>query len=347
MGKRQKVDVIKRAYDAESLSCTRFVERLSDQISEILASNGIALAVPIERRVKSWPSVVQKIEASGLKDLAQVGDLVGIRLILLFRRDVERVLDLLRNQLEVMSAEDTSDRLGVENFGYQSIHMQVRLPPAWLKVPMFSGFGHLVCEIQVRSAAQHIWAAASHVLQYKREQSVPKPVLRSINRVAALLETVDLEFERALNERDAYVQNAVAPTISGSTIINVDLLRELLDSSLPANNKAADEPYDELLHDLNDIGIDAFGSLKDLIENGLPAVLADEKEIVALARDSEPDTLDGTYTATFGQTEKGIQRLFRVDKERLDRSVFWTHAGLVREMLRKAGYKLPRDGKVQ
>lgn len=57
----------------------------------------------------------------------------------------------------------------------------------------------LKAEVQVRTVTQHVWAAASHVLQYKQEASVPLPVRRSIYRVSALLETVDLEFERVLS----------------------------------------------------------------------------------------------------------------------------------------------------
>jgi ppGpp synthetase/RelA/SpoT-type nucleotidyltranferase len=63
----------------------------------------------------------------------------------------------------------------------------------------------MVFELQLRTLAQHIWAVASHKLQYKREASVPVPIRRSINRVSALLEMVDLEFDRVLLEREQYV----------------------------------------------------------------------------------------------------------------------------------------------
>jgi ppGpp synthetase/RelA/SpoT-type nucleotidyltranferase len=185
----------------------RFADRLSEQLLELLTSEGISLAVPIESRVKTWDSIQNKIGMRNLEinKVSELGDLVGLRLILLFVRDVNSVISLLNEKLEVISKEDTGERLGDSQFGYQSVHLQLKLPSSWLSIPTFKGLGEMTAEIQVRTASQHIWAAASHVLQYKQESAVPLPVRRSINRVAALLETVDLELERTLGERAAYV----------------------------------------------------------------------------------------------------------------------------------------------
>ena len=81
------------------------------------------------------------------------------------------------------------------------------MPDDWLNVPTFREFKGLRAELQIRTLAQQLWAAASHKLQYKRESSVPYPIRRSIHRVAALLETVDLELERVLSERDPHLSN--------------------------------------------------------------------------------------------------------------------------------------------
>lgn len=99
-----------------------------------------------------------------------------------------------------------------------------------LSVPSLNTLGGLAAEIQVRTMAQHIWAASSHVLQHKNESNVPLPVSRSIHRVSALLETVDFELERVLIDRERY---SAEINLSSEEPLNVDSLRKLLDSLLP------------------------------------------------------------------------------------------------------------------
>jgi putative GTP pyrophosphokinase len=337
-------DRLKSSYDALFPVAERFAKRLAEQIGEVLVSNQISLAVPIEWRVKSLVSLSEKIENKKLEvvECAQVNDFVGLRLILLFRRDVDRVIGLLSNSLNVTASEDATERLGVEAFGYQSVHLQVQLPPEWGKVPTFRDFSGLRAEVQVRTAAQHIWAAASHVLQYKSATSVPKQVLPSVNRVAALLETVDLEFERALLEKREYARDAGA-SLRGSDgdltneTLNVDLLERVLDQVLPPENKDESEDYEEILNKLLEAKISKVDALTRLIHEKLDDALRFEKEVVsALIESGEPDAADGTIAAEVrGNRYRGRQA-------RLDRGVFYTHQGLVTYMLTAGSRKIPR-----
>src|SRR5262249_41621118 len=155
-----------------------------------------SLSVPVQTRVKSQASVLEKLErlkARSIK-LTELQDLVGFRIILQFRRDVAKIIELLAKNFKIVEQYDTAERLKADQFGYSSIHFVVELQDSWLAVPTMSAFGGTRAEIQVRTTAQHIWAAASHTLQYKNEASVPPGIRRAIHRVSALLETVDLEF---------------------------------------------------------------------------------------------------------------------------------------------------------
>jgi hypothetical protein len=169
----------------------------------------------------------------------------------------------------------------------------------------------LKAEIQVRTIAQHIWAAASHDLQYKHEESVPLPVRRAIYRVSALLETVDLEFERVLEQRALYRDDV---NVSKTTdTLNVDLLEKVLDSLLPADNKKDDEDYADLLTDFLYFGLDTVPKLQSLIEKHISKILEVDAEIV-----------------------KGKRKEYLVNEthsERIAKGVYLTHAGLAREAL--------------
>lgn len=139
---------------------------------------------------------------------------------------------------------------------------------------------------------------------------------RAIYRVSALLETVDLEFERVLLERDSY-RAEVAQTPSLMELLNVDTLQQILDASWPSANKDADgESYASLLTDLSWFGITTPSSLKQLISKWHDVVLAEDAKTVAEIR----------------QDPKNSNR---AKKERIDAGVFFVHAGLTRVALSK------------
>lgn len=282
------------------------------QLQALLAGDSIETAVPIESRVKAWASIQDKCARTGLepKSVAEVPDLVGLRVILLFRRDVRRVCSLLDSHLLVHETEEVESRLAPDQFGYSSTHYIVEAPANWLGVPTLAGFGGLRAEIQVRTASQHIWAAASHLLQYKNEQDVPSPIRRSINRVSALLETVDLEFERVLEERGSYMSEVVE---DGE--LNTDSLRRLLEAHLPSENRGDRESYSELLGELRTFGVESLADAESLVVRHLASALESEREQVELrSYPLDPDD----------------------DRDRAARGVYFTHTGLAREMMRAA-----------
>lgn len=297
----------------------RLRETMASQLVDLLSHDQITLGVPIESRVKSWNSIEEKIEQKrlSLESIDDLNDLIGVRLILLFRSDLVAVEKLVLDTFDVISSEDTAKRLGEAQFGYQSQHYVVRLPKSWLKIPSMADLGEFRVELQVRTLAQHIWAAASHKLQYKHEESVPPPLRRTINRVSALLETVDLEFDRILEERRDYREVGI-PAAKDSEPLNVDLLASLLTDVFPQENLEDDDNYAELLTNMTQLSIMTVAELKALLQKHYDAVMDSEmKEVLIHTEEAE----DGEYEDP--------------DEERIARGVFFTHVGLAREALRK------------
>lgn len=301
---------LRSAHQELAGTADRFRHVLVEQINSLLSST--TLGVPIESRVKTWASVEERLvrKPIDLKSITDLDDLIGIRVILLFRRDLETALKAIREHFDVLSSEDKASMLEEAQFGYQSYHLVVRPPKEWLSVPSYANFGSLKAELQVRTLAQHIWAAASHKLQYKQEQGVPPPLKRSINRVSALLETVDLEFERVLSERQSYAEAIDAAPPSGP--LNVDLIAAILAELLPPQNHSADEDYSDLLQDLKSFDVKTAKDLRSLIKRNLRVALADDAKRVKEEIESEDD----------GATISDI--------ERVRRGVFFTHVGLTR-----------------
>ena len=313
--RRQSAQTLRVEYDRRAALAAKLAECLFEQVATLFRQNDLTLGVPLETRVKEWDSIQGKIDRKSLflSSIDELNDLVGLRAILLFRRDLSKADKIIRDNFEVISSEDVSERLETTQFGYQSQHYVVKLLESWTSIPSYSDLGSLKSEIQVRTVAQHIWAAASHKLQYKREESVPPPLRRTIHRVSALLETVDLEFSRVLEERDTYLEADIHAESSVSSL-NVDSLQKVLGGIFPAENKSNMEFYDDLLRELEELGVSNTEQLQEILSKNRSAAIKKDKEYVA--EYSKQTELTGTM------------------KEKVSKGVFMSFTGLARWALR-------------
>lgn len=269
----------------------------------------------MEIRVKKWTSIENKLERKNLEieSILLLRDLVGVRAILLFLTDLDKIDELIRSTFEVTSSENTADRLGEAQFGYQSLHYTIKVPLIWLEIPTMADFGDIQAEVQVRTLAQHIWAAASHKLQYKNEASVPPPIRRAINRASALLETIDLEFERILEKRREYRDIEIPKGIDAAEL-NVDILESMLRDRFPeANRSDGEENYSELLENLTALSVHTAADFDTILKGKYAATMEEERTQLSIV---DPET------GYIGSSE-----------ERRRAGVYFTHVGLARVAL--------------
>jgi ppGpp synthetase/RelA/SpoT-type nucleotidyltranferase len=290
------------------------------QLEELLARQRIALAFPVEHRVKSVESILEKCGRLGrdFKALRDMRDVAGIRLVLLFRQDAERVIQLISEHFQVLQLEDAQARLEADRFGYASVHLEVQPKEEWLSVPSWKPLAGLPAEIQVRTASQHIWAVASHLLQYKRESHVPVPVRRTINRVAALLELVDLELDRVLAERQGY-REALAGAPPADAQLNIEVLRRIMDRELPKENQDSSDETSlaEVLDECDTFGVKTEKALEQLLRKHAQRIRDEEATVVRLIK------------------VKGDESGYRIDPDRVARGIFYSHVGLVRQAFKE------------
>jgi putative GTP pyrophosphokinase len=310
------IETLAEQYEVIAPSATRPAAELVRQVEHLLGDEGVLLGFPIQVRVKSWRSIAEKLQRVGLdfQNLRDLQDLVGVRVILLFRRDLERACTAIERNFRIRKQYDTQERLGADQFGYSSRHFVVDIPESWLTVPTMSGLGDLGAEIQVRTLAQHIWAEASQALQYKVEESIPLPIRRAVARTAALLETVDLELERVLEEREQY--RRTLPEQDKDEPLNVDVIEQTLDQLLPAEHKAPGlETYSLLLEELAHVSISTQHALEVFVREHLEDAIKESAVEAKWHRD----------------------RLLKSGKPlspKLEQGIYFIHTGLVRVMLR-------------
>jgi putative GTP pyrophosphokinase len=166
----------------------------------------------VEARAKSVDSFREKITRAGKhydNPLADVTDLCGVRVIVYYLSDVDKVGELIANQFRVDSARsiDKRQELGVDRFGYLSVHFIVKVSKARAKLPEWREFSEMAAEIQVRTVLQHAWAAIEHTTQYKSEGVIPKELRRRLHMISALLEAADEGFQQLREERGELVRD--------------------------------------------------------------------------------------------------------------------------------------------
>lgn len=216
--------------------------------------------------------------------ITELKDFLGLRIILLFKKDVAKVVKCIEDNFISVDGNENKDEIDVEKFGYQSIHCVVKTSEEWHSIPTLSDGKLFNIEIQIRTLSQHIWAAASHKLQYKIEDQIPKPLQRTINRISAILELVDLEFDRVLCQRDDYiadVESEAENLTKVNSILNIEILRVISKKHLPQDNLASEDEYSQLLCELNENGVLTTSELIDIINNNLDGVNEFDKYVAS------------------------------------------------------------------
>jgi GTP pyrophosphokinase len=318
-----KADTFQDEYKGLTQDATRLKDEVLRQLDRIVKHTNAVLGFPIQSRVKEWSSVKPKMERppQGVSKVVDLQDVIGFRIVLVFLRDVVPVVDAVKGTVDVIRTYDKLDRLKSDQFGYQSVHIVARLPSAWTSAPTMQGLEKFKFEVQVRTLAQHLWAEASKKLQYKQSGDVPKDVQRSINRVSALLETVDLEYERVLKDREQYRKAVKDSAEEGaSDNLNVDLLEQILDDLLPALNKDAEgEDYARLLSLLQAEHITTAGQLRSLIHRHI-------EQFMALDADRANEEHENIQQGFWQGPEYS-------DPDKVACGAFFTHVGLVSKAL--------------
>ena len=241
---------------------------------------------------------------------------------------------MIKQHFKVLKQYNTADKLEDNQFGYLSIHEIIQLKEEWLEVPTLKSLKNLKIEIQIRTLSQHAWAEASNIFQYKNETNVPKPLKRTIGRISALLETVDLEFERILLERESYQEKITSHPINTKQLLNVDLLKQILTNLLPKGSVKINEPYSELLSELEAGGITDANSLIKIIHDNIADVLERDKLICEqiIQNYENEQSLNCNIN---GKCYRGYYNDYRSIKN----GHFFSHVGIVREILTNLGLR--------
>ncbi len=261
---------LRRSYDAMRSDLAMVAINVRDLLEASLKLSQIPLH-SVTRRVKEFDSLVAKSRGANLKrPLKQMTDLIGIRVVVLFESDLERVDKVIRELFRIVKSDYKIDGLKASDFAYFDTHYIARFrhesDSASLPVRLF--------EIQVRTAVNDAWAAISHHTQYKREGDIPGELTRDLHALKALFYLADRHIQYFEDSRQNYKSQVAAIIARSGPLndipLNIDTLRCFIESDSRMDDRPQPNPqeWSMLLRDLRAADINDIGELKRSLESG-------------------------------------------------------------------------------
>lgn len=178
---------------------------------EALLTHALLDGSSVTRRAKDVSSFTEKLKRKRYLDpKTEMMDLAGIRVVTLVERDIGRISDVIRSAFNVHDSDshDKAIDLGVDRFGYKSVHLVCDIGRARASLPEFAAFSGMPFEIQVRTSLQHAWAEIEHDRGYKFAGELPSHIRRRFYLIAGMLELADREFSLLSDELERYTEVA-------------------------------------------------------------------------------------------------------------------------------------------
>jgi putative GTP pyrophosphokinase len=225
------MDDISQAYAAYGVEWKAHLGRLSSQVETLIESNHLHGSIKL--RVKTLESLSEKLihltRSTGDKDPV-VRDLLGLRVVVPFQEEVERVVELLREHFNIKKIERKSEKLTFREFAYDSVHVEIPVETD-LHLPACC---RQVVEVQVRTILQDAWAEVEHELIYKSHYRFPnndsiRKKLAAVNASLSLADMIFQEIRDAQKEMARWGQERFQAMLDKAT----ELVEPVLNPELP------------------------------------------------------------------------------------------------------------------
>jgi len=199
---KDKLNQLEKEYDAKKDFYIKAAKTLKNLIINLLDDKFNKTNVLY--RIKERNSCSEKISRKYIERLEQesnikieelLTDLIGIRIICMYESEIKDIAELLEQEFDLLEKTDkTQELLKNDNaFGYKGLHLDIKLQDKRTELTEYNTYKDLQFEIQIRTIIQNAWSELDHQIKYKKH--IPKELGRRINRLAALFEIADTEFE--------------------------------------------------------------------------------------------------------------------------------------------------------
>ena len=282
---------------AEYTRLTASLESLRQEVVFILDSIEIETGIKthaVESRVKSYNSLVGKMSLPDHQKISDVIDMVGCRVICLFKSDLDRIVEFIRSRFEIVSLDNKIEE-STDSFGYMSIHCVCVMKTEYIG-PRYDRIAQIPFEIQIRTLCMHAWAAISHYLDYKTELDIPIQLRKGLNALSGLFYVADAQYEELYKSRqtsrDETMSHSVNTDDDSRQLINFDTVDVMLERLFPDRSANSSEYLSRFVAEIIHNGFIYIDEVEDKIVEGIPAMNVEEVDM------KKHNTFDGNHFLT-------------------------------------------------
>ena len=292
---------VQKKYEHWLPLCTCLQKAALDILNDAFVRESIKVD-SVTGRVKSLQSVLEKMKRTG-KTFEQLNDLLGLRVVCLFRSQIKEIAQIVGKKFQVVTelVDDKFETKDIDTFGYLDLKLITKLPPQYKGGLWQLAMRDFLFEIQIRTVGMHAWATVSHHLDYKLSTEVPRDLRRDFQALSALFHVADSQFEAF------YAANQKRSRLTGEPLSSPDLHSQLDLESLFAYlrmrfpdriSETGSGTVSQFLLELSQAGICTLNEIEIAVNRWLPSIVEHEK--------SNPPTIHGQ---TCGFAALGVARI--------------------------------------
>lgn len=264
-------------------------------MTRLLKDTGIPY-LTITGRTKDIQSCLDKARKKRYRNpIDQMTDISGVRVVVFFDYDIERVNLIIEENFSVDRANSSNrdEILLINQVGYRSVHYVCDLGADRLRLREHQSLAHLKFEFQVRTVLQHAWAELAHDKNYKFSGQLPKHLERKLFLLAGLMETADNGFSELSRQIDEYIQEISTATPQEILEIEINALslsefvtKWAKNNGLPVSDIKDKVYFNDLVRELGEFGIENLKELEELIPNDFPEKFGkSDTSVLGIVRD--------------------------------------------------------------
>jgi putative GTP pyrophosphokinase len=187
-------EAIRKKYESGTYARILTLRDIANRLEHVCST--LVSHPTIKTRIKHFPSYYKKyvhqLKAGSAQPL--ITDLMGVRIVCPFIEDLHLVENLIKDHFEVTEVDRKEHSITFKEFGYEAIHLLIRIPSDIARVRGETGTD--VAEIQIRTVLQDAWAEVEHEIFYKAEfNPIDTPMKRKLAAVNASLTLADSIFQ--------------------------------------------------------------------------------------------------------------------------------------------------------
>lgn len=199
---------VRRRYSQQFSRLDQTAEFLAKFIQDYIPATRIDRICARAKSVDSFVAKSQKLNSTGdsqkyLDPFNSIQDQIGVRIIVLYKSDVDRVSQLMQSLLSSIE-EVRKIPKEYDQFGYEGKHFIMAIPnDVKYKINNYIATGlPPFFELQIKTVFQHAWGEANHDLFYKSGKELCQETKRKIAFTAAQSWGADQIFDEIIRQQE-------------------------------------------------------------------------------------------------------------------------------------------------